>query len=156
MKIEEFYIGNVRIVYTLGRGQSKTPILSGKVDQKSIETVFLIAICRLTGDKWQSKTRFLSIFDPPSTIVDYVFDCRLPGVVHKIVILYSQGQQPPKVDHNHVLEHSLHQLLREVHYKSLHMSPPHPVTSTLGVTKRRRIAGPAGSSRADLKEMSES
>ena len=26
--------------------------------------MFLIAICRPTGDKWQSKTLFLSIFDP--------------------------------------------------------------------------------------------
>ena len=47
-------------------------VLSRNVDQKSIETVFLIAICRPTGDKWQSKTRFLSIFDPRLTIVDYV------------------------------------------------------------------------------------
>ena len=36
--------------------QSKTPILSGNVDQKSIETVFSIAICRPNGDKWQSNT----------------------------------------------------------------------------------------------------
>ena len=50
------------------------------VDQKSIETMFLIAICRLTGDRWQSKKLFLSIFDPHLSIVDYVFDCRLPGV----------------------------------------------------------------------------
>ena len=32
-------------VITPGRRQSKTPILSGNIDQKSIETVFLIAIC---------------------------------------------------------------------------------------------------------------
>ena len=38
------------------------PILSGNVDKKSIEKVFSIAICRPTGDKWQSKTLFLSIF----------------------------------------------------------------------------------------------
>ena len=37
---------------TPGRRQSKTPILSRNVDQKSIETVFSIAICRHTGDKW--------------------------------------------------------------------------------------------------------
>ena len=65
---------------TPGRWQSKTPILSRNVDQKSIETVFLIAICRHTGDKWQSKTLFLSIFSPRSSIVDSVFDCCLPGV----------------------------------------------------------------------------
>ena len=31
------------------------------VDKKSIETMFSIPICRPTGDKWQSKTLFLSI-----------------------------------------------------------------------------------------------
>ena len=44
-----------------------------------METVFSIAICRPTGDKWQSKTLFLSIFDPRSSIVDCVFDYRLPS-----------------------------------------------------------------------------
>ena len=42
------------------RRKSKT--LSTIVDQKSIETVFLIAICRQCGDKRQSKTLFLAIF----------------------------------------------------------------------------------------------
>ena len=65
---------------TPGRRQSKTPIISRNVDQKSIETMFSIAICRPTGDKWQLKTLFLSIFDPHLLIVDYVFDRRLPGV----------------------------------------------------------------------------
>ena len=72
---------------TPDRWQSKTPILSRNVDQKSIESVFSIAICRPIGDnrpigdKWQSKTLFLSIFDPRLSIVDNVFDCRLPGVM---------------------------------------------------------------------------
>ena len=56
------------------------PILSRNIDQKSIETVFSIDICRPTGDKWQSKTLFLSIFDQRLLVVDYVFPCRLPGV----------------------------------------------------------------------------
>ena len=38
------------------------PILSRDADKKSLETEFLIAICRHIGDKWQSKTLFLSIF----------------------------------------------------------------------------------------------
>ena len=56
------------------------PILSRNVDEKSLETVFSIAICRHTGDKWQSKTPFLSIFGACWQIVDSVFDCRLPVV----------------------------------------------------------------------------
>ena len=64
-----------------GRWQLKTPILSRNVDQKSLETEFSIGICLHTGDKWQSKTLFLLIFDPHLSIVNSVFDCRLPGVI---------------------------------------------------------------------------
>ena len=38
-------------------------------DQKSLETVFLIAICRQTGDKWQWKALFLTSFDIHSSVV---------------------------------------------------------------------------------------
>ena len=68
-------------VITPGRRQSKTSMLSTNVDQKSLETEFSIGICRPTGDKWQSKTLFLAIFDPGSSIVKSAFHCHLPGVV---------------------------------------------------------------------------
>ena len=55
-------------------------ILSTNVDLKSLDTEFLIAICRLNGDKWQSKTLFLAIFYPHSSIVKSVLDCRLSSV----------------------------------------------------------------------------
>ena len=64
----------------MGRQQLKMSILSRNVDKKSLETEFSIAICRPTGDKWQLKTMFLSIFDPHSAVVDSVLDCRLPRV----------------------------------------------------------------------------
>ena len=55
---------------------------------KLLETVFLIAICRQSGDKWQSKTRATNGNQDPvsndflSTFVDSInfFDCRLTGV----------------------------------------------------------------------------
>ena len=47
------------------------------VDKKSLETEFLIAICRQLGDK----TLFLVIFDLHLLIVKSVLDCPLPGVV---------------------------------------------------------------------------
>ena len=50
--------------------------LSTNVDQESLETEFLIAIC----DKWQSETLFLLVFDQCSSIVKSFFDCRLPVV----------------------------------------------------------------------------
>ena len=58
-------------------------VLSRNDDQTSLETEFSIAICRHNGDKWQSKTLFLSVFDPRSSIVYCDFDCRLPDVVQK-------------------------------------------------------------------------
>ena len=45
------------------------------------KTEFSIAIYRQLGDKWQSKTLFLAIFDQRSAILKSVFDCRITGVV---------------------------------------------------------------------------
>ena len=50
-------------------GNRKRYKQSRNADQKSIETVFSIAICRQWGVKWQSKTLFLLIFDLRSSIV---------------------------------------------------------------------------------------
>lgn len=48
---------------------------------------------------------------------------------------------PAKVEHDHVLEHSLHQLLREVHHKNTYHPFPHPATLPLGPSKKRCLAG---------------
>ena len=58
---------------TPDRRQSKTLIPSTNVAQKSLETEFSIAIC-----KWQSRTLFLAIFDPRSSIVNSVFSAAYP------------------------------------------------------------------------------
>ena len=57
------------VIITPDRQQSKTLILSTNVDQKLLETEFLIDICHPIGDKWQLKTLFLAIFDLRSSIV---------------------------------------------------------------------------------------
>ena len=46
-----------------------------------METEFSIAICRPTGDKWQSKIMFLAIFDQRWSIFKSVFDCHLSSVI---------------------------------------------------------------------------
>ena len=51
-------------INTSDRRQSKTLILSTNVDLRSLEAEFSIAVCRPTGDNWQSKTLFLAICDP--------------------------------------------------------------------------------------------
>ena len=50
-------------------GNRKRYKQSTNTNQKSIETVFSIPICRQCGDKWRSKTLFLLIFDLRSSIV---------------------------------------------------------------------------------------
>ena len=54
--------------YQIG-GNRKCFLQSTNADKKSLETIFSIAICRQLGDKWQSKTLFLTIFDLRSSIV---------------------------------------------------------------------------------------
>ena len=46
--------------------------VSSNFDQKSLETEFWIAICRPIGDKWRSKTLFLVILCPRSSIAKRV------------------------------------------------------------------------------------
>ena len=58
---------------------------------KSLKTECSIAICRPTGDKWQSKTLFLAIFNPRSMIVKERF--RLPP------IRYDIGMMPQILNH---------------------------------------------------------
>ena len=62
------------------------------------------------------------------------------------------GLSGPK-NHNYVLEHSLYQLLRQQH--SQNINPERPVLSTapIGISKRRRLAGPRAADRSSLLDM---
>ena len=53
----------LNILITPDRKRSKPLLTIENADKKLQEKVFLIAICRRTGDKWQSQTLFLTIFD---------------------------------------------------------------------------------------------
>lgn len=54
------------------------------------------------------------------------------------------GGLGPKYKHEHDLEHSLHQLLHRVYHHSFQHPLPHPVYAYMGMSKRRRAAGPEG------------
>ena len=71
---------------TSDRRQSKTLMLSTNADPRSLETELSTAICRPTGDKWQSKTLFPAICDPRSSIVQSVFDCRLSDMIKERIL----------------------------------------------------------------------
>ena len=67
--------------YNTGQAAIENVYISMNLYENSLEIELSIANCRPTGDKWQSKTLFLSIFNPRSSIVKSVYDCRLSGVV---------------------------------------------------------------------------
>jgi len=75
------------------------------------------------------------------------------GLCHSSVQDKKTPSPPQKAEHNHVLEHSLHQLLREAHHRNIHHPMPHPTTATLGVSKKRRLAGPDAYDRHTLIKM---
>ena len=75
-------------------------------DQKSIGTVFSIANCRLCGDKWQSKTLFLTIFDLRSSIV-LVFSIAAYPV-------WSYGKMEKKTVLNTALKRDIHANLKQI------------------------------------------
>lgn len=66
--------------------------------------------------------------------------------------LKEQANAARKEYHKPVLEHSLHQLLREVHYNALHHPMPHPTTAAVGLSKKRYLAGPEAHDKQTLIE----
>ncbi|XP_064484913.1 mediator of RNA polymerase II transcription subunit 17-like isoform X2 [Ornithodoros turicata] len=74
------------------------------------------------------------------------------GLCHRTLQDRKPVPPPARLDHKHVLEHSLHQLLREYHYSALHHSAPRPASAVMGLGRRRRLAGPHAYDRARLAE----
>lgn len=91
----------------------------------------------------------------------FVFQKTFPGMHLKITLRHKNGggetfnesRRGQKGEHDHVLEHSLHQMLREVHHKNTHHPFPHPSSAPLGPSKRRCLAGPSATDRYYLLEM---
>lgn len=96
---------------------------------------------------------------PPLVVGNQITATLFPGVLVIIGLCHSINGKPqnppvtPKLDHNHVLEHSLHQLLREVHRTNLHIPLPHPATASIGISKKRRLAGPCAYEKQTLLSM---
>lgn len=96
---------------------------------------------------------------PPLVVGSQITATLFPGILLIIGLCHSingKSQTPPvtpKLDHNHVLEHSLHQLLREVHRTNSHIPLPHPATAPIGISRKRRLAGPCAYDRQTLLNM---
>lgn len=132
--------------------------------QQKLEVAQNVLFCKeifaqLAREAVQSKSSI-----PHIVVGNQIITNVFPGIQLSIVLCHSSGKDkdkkpplsPHKLDHNHVLEHSLHQLLRELHHKNVHFPPPHPVTAMIGVSKKRRLAGSTAMSKRELLEMTES
>lgn len=72
------------------------------------------------------------------------------GLCHRTLQDRKPALLPSRLDHKHVLEHSLHQLLREYHYSALHHCTPKPASAPMGLPRKRHLAGPQAYDRAHL------
>jgi len=96
---------------------------------------------------------------PPLVVGNQITSTLFPGILLIISLCHSiNGKQAnplvtPKLEHNHVLEHSLHQLLREVHRSNSCIPLPHPASAPIGISRKRRLAGPFAYDRQSLLNM---
>ncbi|KAK8777259.1 hypothetical protein V5799_029394 [Amblyomma americanum] len=74
------------------------------------------------------------------------------GLCHRTLQDRQPALPPSRLDHKHVLEHSLHQLLREHHYSFLHQGAPRPASAPIGVPRKRHLAGPHAHDRNRLRQ----
>jgi len=77
-----------------------------------------------------------------------------PGLANKTSTGNTAAANKSANDHSHVLEHSLHQLLRKVHKGNINPDGPGLSSGPVGIPRKRRLAGPGGSDRHSLLEMS--
>ncbi|GFN98998.1 mediator of RNA polymerase ii transcription subunit 17 [Plakobranchus ocellatus] len=130
--------------------------------QQKLETAHNVLFCKELFAQLAREAVQIKGSTPHLVVGNQILTNVFPGFQLSIVLCHYTGKEkkvnlsPTKPEHNHVLEHSLHQLLRKVHDNNLNTSPPHPVNSMLGMTKRRRLAGPQAMSRQELVQMTHS
>ena len=78
-----------------------------------------------------------------------VMGATMGGGVGPAPTLGAGGMGPSKT-HDGVLEHSLHQLLHKCFQSQFNTPLPHPVYAPMGVSKKRRVAGPEGIDREQI------
>ncbi|CAH0386662.1 unnamed protein product [Bemisia tabaci] len=133
--------------------------------QQKLEAAQNVLFCKELFNQLAKEAVQLQGPIPHMVVGNQIMATVLPGIQLIIGLCHSGGggeskrgiaPPPPKGDHDHVLEHSLHQLLREVHHKNTHHPFPHPSSGPLGPSKRRALAGPTAADRYQLLEMTKS
>ncbi|XP_037946657.1 mediator of RNA polymerase II transcription subunit 17 [Teleopsis dalmanni] len=128
--------------------------------QKTLEFAQNVLFCKELFNQLAREAIQLQAPIPHVVIGNQIRATLLPGIQLIISLCHSttfdSNQPGPINDHDHVLEHSLHQLLREVHHKNSYLPFPHPASGPLGPSKKRMVAGPLATDRHNLLEMTKS
>lgn len=149
---EDLCTANVNLI---GSGQNITHQVG--VWQKTLEYAQNILFCKELFSQLAREAVQLQAPIPHVVVGNQIRATLLPGIQLIISLCHTTALDPvtsgPTNDHDHVLEHSLHQLLREVHFKNTHHPFPHPASGPLGPSKKRMLAGPLAADRYELIEM---
>ncbi|XP_036322678.1 mediator of RNA polymerase II transcription subunit 17 [Rhagoletis pomonella] len=152
---EDLCTANVNL---MGHGPNITQ--QAGVWQKTLEFAQNVLFCKELFSQLAREAIQLQAPIPHVVIGNQIRATLLPGIQLIISLCHSttfdSSQPGPINDHDHVLEHSLHQLLREVHHKNSHHPFPHPTSGPLGPSKKRMLAGPKAADRQSLLEMTKS
>uniref|UniRef100_A0A1A9WJM0 Mediator of RNA polymerase II transcription subunit 17 n=1 Tax=Glossina brevipalpis TaxID=37001 RepID=A0A1A9WJM0_9MUSC len=146
------------IVNLVGHGPNITQQGYG-VWQKTIEDAQNVLFCKELFSQLAREAIQIQAPIPHVVIGNQIRATLLPGIQLIVSLCHSttvDNSQPTPIndhDHDHVLEHSLHQLLREVHHKNSHHPFPHPASGPLGPSKKRMLAGPLAADRQTVLDM---
>ncbi|XP_014244593.1 mediator of RNA polymerase II transcription subunit 17 [Cimex lectularius] len=148
------------MINLLGSGPS--PTNSDVHWQQKLEAAQNVLFCKELFNQLAKEAVQLHAPIPHMVVGNQIMASTFPGIQLIIGICHTTGtnagdkKSVQKGEHDHVLEHSLHQLLREVHHKNRHHPFPHPSSAPLGPSKRRALAGPTAADRHYLIEMTQS
>ncbi|XP_052754558.1 mediator of RNA polymerase II transcription subunit 17 isoform X2 [Galleria mellonella] len=124
--------------------------------QQRLEAAQNVLFCKELFARLAAEAVQLDASIPHMVVGNQIMATVLPGIQLLIGLCHNNGQNNSnthpesvkaegaaggKSEHDHVLEHSLHQLLRAVHHANTHHPFPHPATGPLGPSKRRCVAG---------------
>ncbi|XP_026315271.1 mediator of RNA polymerase II transcription subunit 17 [Hyposmocoma kahamanoa] len=141
--------------------------------QQKLEAAQNVLFCKELFARLAAEAVQLDASIPHMVVGNQIMATVLPGIQLLIGLCHNNGQNQntnpdgtkaeggsagagagAKSEHDHVLEHSLHQLLRALHHANTHHPFPHPATGPLGPSKRRCLAGPMAADRYELLDMS--